>query len=109
MRLIFISIFFCFLYTTSAQTKDSFSLRFQHINEKNGLSNNVVHTIYKDSRGFMWIGTNEGLNMFDGTSFSVYRHNAIDTLSIQGNDIISIAEDEKQQLWISSHCAVLSA
>lgn len=108
MRLCFAVIFFCIVLKTASQTGNSSSLRFQHFTEKDGLSNNIVHTIFKDSRGFMWIGTNGGLNIFDGSSFTVYRHSAIDTFSVAGNTVIDIAEDDAQQLWISSLCTGLS-
>lgn len=108
MRLLSIAILVCSVVGIYAQPKPGSELRFRHLTEKDGLSNNVVNTLFKDSRGFLWIGTNEGLDMYDGTSFSVYRHSFIDTFSIEGNDIISIAEDASHQVWVSSHCAGLS-
>ena len=47
---------------------------FKHIEVADGLSNNSVYAILKDKDGFMWFGTNSGLNRFDGYTFKVYRH-----------------------------------
>src|SRR5438552_780232 len=68
-------------------------LRFEHIDETNGLSNNVVQTIFSDGRGFMWFGTEDGLNVYDGASFNIFRHSNIDSNSIANNNIYSINED----------------
>ncbi len=47
---------------------------FEHLNETNGLSNNHVQCIYKDSKGYLWFGTEDGLNRFDGNEFKVFKH-----------------------------------
>ncbi len=83
-------------------------LHFEHIDEKDGLSNNVVNTVFCDSRGFMWFGTDDGVNMFDGTSFTVFRHSIIDTFSVSGNFVHSIAEDNQNHIWLGMQCTGLS-
>ena len=47
---------------------------FKHLEVADGLSNNSVYAILKDKDGFMWFGTNAGLNRFDGYTFKVFRH-----------------------------------
>lgn len=109
MKYIIAAILFIFSVTGIAQSsKPILPLRFEHIAEKDGLSNNTVDEILCDSRGFMWFGTIDGLNMFDGFSFSVFRHSMIDTLSVAGNTIGSIIEDKNNNLWIGAHCSGLS-
>ena len=75
---------------------------FERISTGSGLSSAVVTTIMKDSRGFMWFGTQNGLNKFDGYTFTVYRHN--DTLphSISGNYILSLFEDTDGNIWVGT-------
>lgn len=72
------------------------------IEEDDGLSDNRVNIFFEDSRGFMWIGTQDGLNRFDGSVVTAYKHKTDDSTSI-GNDAISdIAEDLNQHLWITT-------
>nr|WP_319399979.1 two-component regulator propeller domain-containing protein [uncultured Carboxylicivirga sp.] len=67
-----------------------------------GLSNSDVTTIYQDTYGFVWVGTSDGLNRFDGYHFEVYRHNPIDSTSIVGNNIQCILETDNGDIWIGT-------
>ncbi len=89
--------FHCIIY---GQSKD---IKFDHISTKQGLSHNTIHCILQDSYGFIWIGTEDGLNRYDGYEFKIYRHNILDTLSIADNFIYSVIEDEDKQLWIGTN------
>ncbi len=73
---------------------------YQNLQE--GLSNKFIRCILKDSKGFMWFGTYNGLNKFDGTSFTTYEHNPDDSTSICHNVINGIFEDKDQNLWIAT-------
>jgi ligand-binding sensor domain-containing protein/two-component sensor histidine kinase len=75
---------------------------FQQINTANGLSHNRVNCILQDKRGFIWIGTNDGLNRYDGEHFEIFRHRPSDTTSISGNIITDILEDANEVLWIAT-------
>jgi signal transduction histidine kinase/ligand-binding sensor domain-containing protein len=75
---------------------------FEHLTKKDGLSQGTVNCIHKDSRGFMWFGTNDGLNKYDGSTIEVFRHKTKDTLGLSGNLILSLAEDQNERIWISS-------
>ncbi|NOZ47092.1 MAG: histidine kinase, partial [Chlorobi bacterium] len=79
------------------------ALKFDHINTKLGLSHNTVHCILQDSYGFIWIGTEDGLNRFDGYEFKIFIHDNSDTLSISDNFIYSLYEDSDSQLWIGTN------
>ncbi len=76
--------------------------RFVHISTQHGLSQKTVQAIYQDSVGFMWFGTQEGLNRFDGKELRVYRYSANNSASIAHDVIRSIKEDSKGTLWVAT-------
>lgn len=75
---------------------------FSSYDISDGLSQSVVNCIFQDSRGFIWIGTQNGLNRFDGYNFKVYTYKPGDTTSISNNWIFGIAEDKAGNLWIGT-------
>src|SRR6185437_16388943 len=76
-------LFFCFFSLRGfAQPEDYI---FAHVDVTNGLSNNYITGIYKDTRGYMWFGTVAGLNRYDGYPFRVCRHDGRDPHSIVDN------------------------
>ena len=77
--------------------------RFTHLSLEEGLSQSIVQVIMQDSRGFMWFGTEDGLNRFDGYSISIYRHDSEDPDSISLNDITALAEDPQGMLWVGTN------
>lgn len=72
------------------------------IDIRQGLSNNTVRCILKDHRGFLWFGTRDGLNRYDGNTFTVYRHQFKDTNSVISDYILSLYEDSANRLWIGT-------
>ena len=90
-------VFFLALTHTSGIAQTSF--HFRHLGVENGLSQGSVYHILKDSRGFMWLGTQDGINRFDGKNVDVYLSGA----SGQSTNIQGIAEDTSGNLWIGSH------
>ena len=78
------------------------TLKFKHITNEQGLSNTTIETIFQDKRGFIWFGTRDGLNRYDGYQIIVYRNNAKDSNSISDNYIQSIYEDREQHLWVGT-------
>ncbi len=77
-------------------------LKFKKLTSNDGLSQNFISAIYQDKNGFMWFGTKDGLNRYDGYEFKVYRHNPFDTTSLSGNYISTLFEDSKGRLWVAS-------
>ncbi len=78
------------------------SLQFKSYNVNNGLSQSVIISIFQDSEGFIWIGTQDGLNRFDGYTFKKFVRNPIDTASISNNWMYSITEDNENNIWIGT-------
>ena len=76
--------------------------RFLTYSVKDGLSQSSVHAIHRDKEGLLWIGTQDGLNSFDGNVFTTYRYNEGDTTSISDQFILKIIEDKKGNLWIGT-------
>jgi ligand-binding sensor domain-containing protein/signal transduction histidine kinase/DNA-binding response OmpR family regulator len=76
---------------------------FKHYLVENGLSNNSVSCSLQDKNGFLWFGTINGLNRFDGYSFKVFRHNPEDSTSIGSSFIRCLLEDQKGCLWIGTN------
>jgi signal transduction histidine kinase/ligand-binding sensor domain-containing protein len=74
---------------------------FKHISVEDGLSNTNITCMLQDSEGFLWFGTEDGLNKFDGNSFTVYSGN-VGTPSFSGNYIFDIIEDSDKDLWIAT-------
>jgi ligand-binding sensor domain-containing protein len=77
-------------------------LRFSHLTERDGLSNNAVRGIVQDGDGLIWIATENGLNRFDGYGFKTFYANAADTQSVQSNRIQQLIADNKGHLWGST-------
>ena len=77
-------------------------LNFFHYGLTDGISQQTIRCIEKDSRGFIWIGTQDGLNKFDGHSFKVFRHSDKDTLAIKGKFINDILENSDGTIWVAT-------
>jgi len=77
-------------------------LHFDHLGTGNGLSELNPNCILQDSRGFIWIGTADGLNRYDGYKFKIFRNDVKDTTSIGNNYIQDIIEDRSGGIWIAT-------
>jgi ligand-binding sensor domain-containing protein/signal transduction histidine kinase len=77
-------------------------LQFNHLTPDEGLSSSTVTCILQDHKGFMWFGTYNGLNRYDGISFMLYRNNSLDSTSLPHSLIWKIMEDHSGQLWIAT-------
>jgi len=76
---------------------------FKRLTPEDGLSQSAVHAIVQDRRGFLWIGTQDGLNRYDGYRFSVYQHDALDSLSLSANWITALCQGRNGALWIGTY------
>ncbi|HEV8507379.1 MAG TPA: two-component regulator propeller domain-containing protein, partial [Chitinophagaceae bacterium] len=75
---------------------------FKHLNVQNGLTQNIVYHFLQDSRGYMWVGTHNGLSLYDGIKVINFVHDDQNSKSIARNFISGIAEDSSGQVWVSN-------
>ena len=96
------SFLFLFLFLILPVLAQEKAISFKHLTNRHGLSQNSISSICQDYKGFMWFGTTDGLNKYDGYKFHVYAYNLNDTNSLTGNLITAIYEDKQKNLWIGT-------
>ncbi|WP_439484362.1 hybrid sensor histidine kinase/response regulator transcription factor [Cyclobacterium plantarum] len=99
LKLGFAILFLSWFWNGNAQ---SISPKFFHITVEDGLSQGSVFSIFQDHKGFIWIGTRDGLNKYDSQNFTIYRNEPGDSLSLTDNYITSIFEDSLHRLWVGT-------
>ena len=77
--------------------------KFKHLSEEDGLPHAGVNCIIQDSKGFMWFGTQDGLNRYNGYDFKVYEHIPDNENSLSENYIYSICERSSGDIWIGTN------
>jgi ligand-binding sensor domain-containing protein len=87
---------------------DNHHFTFRQLKVEDGLSQSTILSILQDRKGYMWFGTGNGLNKYDGYSFVIYSNIIDDNTSISSNAITSIYEDSKGILWIGTVDGVLN-
>jgi len=95
---IFLIIFFSLTFLF-AQDR---TIQFSHLKSQDGLASNTVFCTLQDQKGFLWVGTYDGLNKYDGYKFKVYKRIEGDTSSISDNKIRALCEDNAGNLWIGT-------
>ncbi len=85
-----------FLYPTEP------AIDFEHLTVRQGLSYDTVMCILQDSRGFMWFGTREGLNRFDGTHIKIFKPRRDNPYSLGHGAVVSLCEDRRGVLWVGT-------
>jgi len=109
IKFVFIRCFLMLAAIVSGQSLNAQSeYSFDIFTQENGLPNNQIQTIFQDSRGWMWIGTSQGLSRFDGYGFMNYLPDPDDSTSIQGHLIRVIKEDSKGNLLIGTETGGLN-
>jgi signal transduction histidine kinase/ligand-binding sensor domain-containing protein len=89
----------CFVVGASAQQKH---LQFNHLTPIEGLSSSIAVSVIQDYKGFLWFGTHDGLNRYDGSNIVVYKNNPLDSNSLIENHAQSIFEDHDNNLYIGT-------
>ncbi len=98
LRIRLLSFYFLFIASnTTAQ-----SVGWQELTISDGLSQGMCHDITQDAGGFIWIGTNDGLNRYDGHNFKVFTHDPYDQYSVSGNVCTALFIDSKKRLWVGT-------
>ncbi|MCW8994807.1 MAG: hypothetical protein OQK77_03225 [Psychromonas sp.] len=87
---------------TFPQTHISEKIQFKHLGRKDGLSEDIVRALIQDSKEFMWIGTYDGLNRYDGQKFKVFKHSPTDPNSLGANYVEVLFEDRSGTLWVGT-------
>ena len=103
--LLFIILYFSLAPKGSGQVDEKKLVRFT---VDNGLSQNMIQAICEDRQGFMWFGTKDGLNRYDGYGFKIYRSEAGNPLSLNDDNISAIYEDKGGNLWIGTNSGGLN-
>jgi ligand-binding sensor domain-containing protein/serine phosphatase RsbU (regulator of sigma subunit) len=103
LSILFISVI-CLQLFSVGQKSD---IKFEHISMEDGLSQSVVLSIFQDSEGFMWFGTLDGLNKYDGYTIKIYRNDPDNPNSIADNYINAIFEDKDGNIWVGTRSSGL--
>ncbi len=90
--------------TYSFQNKDNYY--FKRLNITHGLSQNTVNTIMQDRKGFMWFGTKDGLNRFDGQSFQIFKYTPQKINSLGNSFITTLFEDNEGNIWVGTDAGI---
>lgn len=102
MKNVFIYVFFTSALICFGQAKQA-PYKFKHLGTSDGLSQSSVIAMEQDNFGRMWLGTRDGLNLYDSSSFRVYRNIPTDSTSISNSDILSIKLDSEGYIWIGTY------
>jgi ligand-binding sensor domain-containing protein len=103
LRIVFLVLSMTSIFIQINGQTESGNIKFNNISIKNGLSQSSANCIFQDSQGIMWIGTEDGLNKYDGYSFKVYKPLQEDPFSISSSRITAISEDKNGNLWIGTN------
>lgn len=90
----------CIIWCVSPASARQKDLHFKHITSDHGLAHNAVYAIFQDQRGYMWFGTQEGLNRYDGYEMKLYRNELGNPASIDHNWIMFVNEDSRGNMWV---------
>ncbi|OZC04431.1 ligand-binding sensor domain-containing protein [Rubricoccus marinus] len=76
--------------------------RFDRLGTEDGLSQSIVNAVVQDRQGYLWFGTEDGLNRYDGARFAAYRYVPDDSTALPGNRVTALAEDAGGTLWVGT-------
>lgn len=96
--LAFFMVVFCLQYGTAQN-----NFRFNHLSIQDGLSQNSINCIFQDRQGFMWFGTEDGLNKYDGYRFEIFKQRPDEPSSLSHNFVYAIHQDQQGYIWIGTY------
>lgn len=82
--------------------------RFDRLSVEHGLSHTTVWAALQDAGGYMWFGTEEGLNRFDGYDFKTYKHDNLDPTTLSANGVMAMLQDRRGRMWMGTYGGGLS-
>ena len=100
-RIVLITLLILVAVNSNSQSINN--IKFENISTKDGLSQSSPNCIVQDSEGILWIGTEDGLNKYDGYIFTVYKPEVNNSSSISNNRIKCLTEDDEDNLWIGTN------
>lgn len=98
----FLLILLCYKVSAQFSENNFNNLKFKHYTTTQGLSQGSVIDIHQDKTGYLWFGTREGLNKFDGTKFKTFRYNSEESSSLSDSWVTCIYQDSKENLWVGT-------
>lgn len=93
---------FCCLAASLSVYAQSNQIKFKTLSSREGLSSSLAWCMAQDNHGFIWIGTFDGLSLYDGYEFKTYRHSESDSNTISHNYIFGLLFDKNDRLWIGT-------
>src|SRR5215467_6981939 len=104
-RTVLISFCITFVHSAFSQQFNPY-YNFKHLNVENGLAQNVVYHFLQDSRGYMWLGTRNGITLYDGIRTINFLHDDQNEKTVGGNFITRILEDADHRIWIGNNAGI---
>ena len=99
-RIIALISFLCYIICWAQAADEHYY--FKNLSIQDGLSQNSVTSILQDRKGFMWFGTKDGLNRYDGFSFRKFKYDELNNNSIGNNFVTALYEDKKGNIWVGT-------
>ncbi len=104
IKYIFLLTFLLIVTATSLFSQSlNGNLKVERISLEQGFSNDLIFSVYQDSKGFIWFGTMFGLVRYDGMNYKTYRYDPLDSNTLTNDDIISIFEDREGNMWFGTY------
>jgi len=97
-----IRVLLCLYALPVLAQEDTLLLPLRALTIEDGLSQGMVNSIVQDHYGYMWLATKDGLNRYDGYTFTVFRHDPEDSTTVRSNYIYTLMEDRQGRLWVGT-------
>ena len=96
------------MLASSLRAQENNAVRFQRYGVEDGLSQTTIRDMYQDRQGFIWLGTQDGLNRFDGYEFRVYRNDPAKKNTLGDNHIVAIEPANSEGFWVGTQSGGLA-
>jgi len=112
LKILILTVIFTILISLSRPVSvcaaESDDIIFQHITTEDGLSQSTINYLFQDSKGFIWFGTQDGLNNYDGYKLRIYKYDELNAHSLSDNFVTSIYEDKSGEIWVGTESGGLN-